>query len=427
MYDQYKIYKKIICIDIKSFFASVEANERGLNIFKDFLVVADESRGDNAITLAITPALKKYGVKSRGRMFEIPKKIKEKTIIAKPQMNKYIEASSMMYNFYLNYFSKDDILVYSIDEVFIDVTNYLSLYKTTTFKLSRALQKKVLELFNIHICIGIGQNMLMSKIALDIESKKTKYQIAEWSYQTYIQKLTQVKQFTDFWGIGKATAKRLNKIGVYSMIELQQTSLEILYKEFGQSGIELSFHANGVDPSILQEKDKVIRQSKSIGHSQVLFRDYDSIEIKTILSEMLLEVILKMRSLDLVANGLSLSIGESKTSYIKGFATRKKIIGNHSSYHMLSKFMIEMFDQNIGFGIKIRNVSITLFNLSKAQEQTYEQLDLFNDKPNYNYQLEDSILKLKNKYGKNKVLLGSSLKDESNQVRRNGTIGGHNA
>ena len=239
------------CIDLKCFYASVECVERGLDPFKTGLVVADEARGRGAICLAISPRMKEFGVKNRCRLFEIPKDIDY--IIAKPRMKKYIEYSSMIYSIYLSYFSPDDIHIYSIDEAFIYAKPYRKLYNKTTYEIAHEVMKKVYDTTGIFATAGLGTNLYLAKVAMDIMAKKTKDGISLLTEELYKKELWRHTPLTDFWNVGYGITNRLNRLGLYTMEDVAKCDEAILYKEFGVNAEYLIDHANGVEPITIKE------------------------------------------------------------------------------------------------------------------------------------------------------------------------------
>ena len=239
--------RNILCIDLKSFFASVECVERNLDPFTTPLIVADPSRKGGAITLAVTPYMKTLGVPSRGRVFEIPKGIKY--ITATPRMSLYVKKSKEVINCFLDFVSKEDMHVYSIDEAFLDVTDYLKLYKMDDVGLAKAIMARIKEKTGLTSTCGIGPNLLLAKVALDIESKHSPDFIAKWTYEDVKTKLWNITPLDEMWGIGSKTMKKLNDLGIYKVGDINKYGKEFYKKRFGVLGEELYLHANGIDYS----------------------------------------------------------------------------------------------------------------------------------------------------------------------------------
>ena len=243
--------RSYLCIDLKSFFASVECVERGLDPMKVNLVVADPSRGNGAICLAITPAMKKLGISNRCRIYEIPDDVEY--ITALPRMKKYIEYAAKIYKIYLRYVSKDDIHPYSIDEMFLDVTSYLKMYNTTAEKLAKALVRRIYQELGLTATVGVGTNLFLSKVALDICAKKSIDNIGFLDEELFKKKLWTHRPLIDFWQIGGGTERRLNKLGLYTLKDVSNADEEILYKEFGINAEILIDHAKGIEPVLISD------------------------------------------------------------------------------------------------------------------------------------------------------------------------------
>ena len=273
-----------MCIDLKTFYASVECVERSLDPFSTNLVVADPSRGKGTICLAISPKMKMLGVKNRCRIYEIPPNIKY--IIAPPRMKKYIEYSANIYGIYLKYFSKDDIHVYSIDEAFMDVTNYLKLYNTDVVSLAKIIMKDIFDTYGITATCGIGTNMYLAKIALDITAKHSSTNIGYLDEEKYKKELWHHKPLSDFWQIGKGIERRLNKLRLFDMYDIAHTDPKRLYKEFGINAEYLIDHSFGKESCTIADIKKYKPKTNSITNSQILFEDYSFEKARIVLKEM---------------------------------------------------------------------------------------------------------------------------------------------
>ena len=276
-----KIY---MCIDLKTFYASVECVERGLDPFNTNLVVADETRGKGTICLAVSPKMKMLGVKNRCRIFEIPKNIKY--IIAMPRMKKYIEYSANIYGVYLKYFSKNDIHVYSIDEAFIDATNYLKLYNKSPIKLAKTIIKDIYDNYGITATAGIGTNLYLAKIALDITAKHSVNNIGYLDEEKYKKELWYHRPLNDFWQIGKGIEKRLNRLGIYDMHDIATANQRKLYKEFGINAEYIIDHAWGKESCTIADIKAYKPKTNSISNNQILFEDYSFEKTRLVLKEM---------------------------------------------------------------------------------------------------------------------------------------------
>ena len=273
-----------LCIDLKTFYASVECIERGLDPFYTNLVVADKERGKGTITLAISSKLKAQGIKNRCRIYEIPNNIKY--IVAKPRMQLYIDYAAKIYEIYLRYISKDDIHPYSIDEMFLDITSYLKLYNMTKETFAKFLLDKIYEETKLYACAGIGDNLYLAKIALDMLAKKAPQGIAYLSQKDYQDKFLDYTPLTDFWQISTGISDRLARRGIYTFREILNYPEDLIYQEFGVNAEILLDHAKGVEETTISDIKKYIPKAKCLSNSQVLFRDYKPDEALTILIEM---------------------------------------------------------------------------------------------------------------------------------------------
>ena len=412
--------RNIICIDLKSFFASCECVDRKLDPFKVPLIVADPKRGKGAITLAVTPALKKLGVKSRGRVYEIPKNIKN-IIVAPPRMNLYIQKSKEVIDIYLDYVSKEDLHVYSIDEVFMDVTSYLKMYKKTDYELAIDILKKIKEKTGLTATCGIGSNLFMAKVAMDVEAKHNKNCIAKWTNEDISKKLWKIKPLSKVWGIGSKTEKKLNDMGLKTIYDVAHFDKDILIKKFGIMGEEIWNHCNGIDCALINEL-KVPPKNKSYSLSQVLYHDYDGENIKIIIKEMVSQLTLRLRNNHKLSTSIYFKIDYSKI-YGGGFSRSVKLDISTDNDKLIYDICLKIFNTYYN-GYPIRKVSIAL---SKLIDNRGIQLNLFES--DNSIILEDNlnhvIDNIKNKMGKNSILKASSLLEESTIKSRNEKIGGH--
>lgn len=411
--------KTYICIDLKSFFASVECVERGLNSMTTNLVVADPTRGGGAICLAVSPHLKELGVKNRCRVFEIPDGIDY--ITALPKMKKYIEYSANIYAIYLKYISSDDIHVYSIDEVFMDVTHYLKLYKKSAEELALTIMNDVYNTYGIRATAGIGSNLYLAKIALDILAKHSPNFIGKLDEESYKDKLWFHEPLSDFWGIGRGIEKRLKKLNINNMYEISIHEELELFREFGINARLLIDHSKGIEPTTIEDIKNYKPKSKSISNSQILFTDYNKADAKRVLIEMLDIVYLELTRIKRFTTCISFYIGYSK-DVIKPISISKRIEST-DSFQVLLKILIEEYDKNVLSTYKIRRLGISLSGL---KEDESVQLNLFETNHN-DEKLGNTINGIKNKYGKNYIVRGVSLTDKATAIKRNKLIGGHNA
>ncbi len=409
-----------LCIDLKSFYASVECVERNLDPLKTNLVVADPSRQKGTICLAITPKLKEQGLKNRCRLYEIPSHIPY--IIAKPRMKKYITYSANIYELYLKYFSKEDIHVYSIDEVFIDVTNYLSLYQKTPISLAKALLKEIYLETGITATAGIGTNLYLAKIALDIIAKHNPANIGYLDEALYKQKLWYHQPLTDFWQIGEKIALRLNKLNIYTMHDLATTNENLLFQEFGINARLLIDHSKGLEPTTIKDIKNYTPTATSLSTSQVLFHDYSYTDARKVLLEMLNQLLLDLCAKEAKTSCLFLGITYTRNT-ISPLKITKKLKQATASYQLLSHLILNEYQNKVNKIIPIRRISLSFGNLTKNQDY---QLSFFSPSTS-NPKLEQNINYLKDKYGKNIILRAISYTSNATALTRNTLIGGHNA
>ncbi len=412
------IHKNIICIDLKSFFASVECVDRGLDPFKVDLVVANPYQGNGAITLAVSPHLKAQGVGGRTRLYEIPKHIKYE--IVPPRMKLYLQKSKEVVNILLDYVNEDDLHVYSVDESFLDVTNYLKMYKKTDYELAKTIMDDIKNKLGLTSTCGIGPNMLLAKVAMDIEAKHTKDNIAKWTYDLVEEKLWPITPLSKMWGIGPRMEKKLNNLGLKKIGDIAKYDKNKLKKLFGIMGEELWNHANGLDEAVIADY-KVMPKSESFSNSQVLFKDYDESNIKIIIREMCEIVSRRLRLAHKKCQTIGLGIGYSKTTG-GGFYHNIKV----KPTDLESEFVdiaLHLFDSYYEYK-PIRKVTISAGNLVKNNSL---QLDLFKDLESIEKEekINSTIDQIKEKYGKNSLVKASALLSDSTIMDRNKKIGGH--
>lgn len=412
-----------MCIDLKSFFASVECVERGLDSFRYNLVVADPARGKGAICLAISPALKNRGVRNRCRIFEIPKNIGY--ITALPRMKKYIKYSADIYEIYLKYVSKDDIHVYSIDECFLDVTDYLELYNKSAYELAKDIMEDIFVNTGITATTGIGTNLYLAKVALDIMAKHNDDNIGYLDEEEYKRRLWYHTELTDFWQIGKGIARRLKRLGLNNMYDISVCDEVILYREFGIRARYLIDHAKGLEPCTIKDIKKYKPKSNSISSSQILFRDYNYKMARTVLIEMIDALALQLVNCNRLANRVSVYIGYSKDK-IRRLSISKRLEQATNSYKVLGEVILREYDKNINKDYMIRRIGISYGGLEIKKEK---QLDIFGVglSEEVDERLGSVINGIKDKFGKSSILRATSLKYEATQRQRNKLIGGHNA
>lgn len=421
-FEEYRIHKHILCIDLKSFYASVECALLGLDPFKTPLVVADASRGGGSIVLAVSPYLKKFGVPGRCRIFELPKNID--IIYQKPRMEKYLEYSTKIVEIYLHFVSEEDLYVYSIDEVFLDFTKYGEIYHKTDKEIAQMVLKAIYDETKITATCGIGPNMLLAKLALDIESKHVPDFIAEWTYDNYQEKLWNVTPLSEMWGIGHNTEAKLNLLGLYKIGDIARYDINKLKKKMGIIGEELWYHTHGVDMSILQDKDKIKPIAKSFGTGQTLFRDYYQPDVYQIILEGVDDVCRRLRVSKRRAQTIHLGIGYSKDSG-GGFFRQIKLATPTANESEIYKACLHLFNTSYE-NEPIRRVNVAVSNLT---DEPGQQINLFED---INHAIKEqqvfsALDEIQFKYGKNSVTRASAETKASTVKARNEMIGGHHA
>ncbi|MBR3885443.1 MAG: DNA repair protein [Clostridia bacterium] len=410
-------------IDMKSFFASVECAERGLDAMTTDLVVADEERSDRTICLAVSPSMKAKGVKNRCRLYEIPKNLNY--IIAKPRMKKYIEYAGEIYAIYLKYIDKNDIHVYSIDECILDVTDYLKIYKIKAKDFAKKLMNEIWENLGIPSSAGIGTNMYLAKIALDITAKHSEDRIGWLTQEKFIKTLWHHKPITDFWGISVGTRDRLSKFGIHDMAGIANTSEDLLYDEFGVNAELLIDHAFGRETCLMCDIKNYKSKSKSISNSQILPCNYSYEQGKTVIKEMIQEGCYRLArehySTSLIH--IYLSYGDEFKIGAKGTMRMNETT---NLYSIIGKYAEDLYDKI--YKDKTRPVRRIAYDFSCLVSENGEQYDFFTDldKVEKEKNLVRSVLNLKDKFGKNAVLKGLDLKEDATQRERNKMVGGHN-
>ncbi len=411
-----------ICIDLKSFFASVECVERELDPMTTNLVVADPDRSEKTICLAITPAMKKLGIKNRCRVFQIPPNVDY--IMATPRMQYYIDYSARIYGVYLKYIAKEDIQVYSIDEVFMDVTNYLKLYQLTPKELAVKIMKDVYDTTGITATCGIGTNLYLAKIALDITAKHVSDNIGILDEESYQKQLWNHRPITDFWRVGAGTAKRLEKYGIYTMGDIAHTDEDFLYKLFGIDAELLIDHAWGRETTTIADIKKYKSSSRSLSSGQVLMRDYGYDEGRLIVKEMADLLCLELVDKGLITDSITMNIGYSARYEVDGSRGSIRLDFPTSSAKVILAYIEKLYNE-----IAEENVSIRRFNLSfnNVVHQAYHQYDIFTNPEELKkeHDLQKAMIDIKNKYGKNAILKGMNLSKEGTTMERNRQIGGH--
>ena len=494
--------KSYIAIDLKSFYASVECVDRGLNPLNTNLVVADKSRTEKTICLAVSPSLKAYGISGRARLFEVVQRVGEVNaqrlskirgkdfsgsshfadelaehsefkldyITAPPRMARYIEVSSKIYGVYLNYIAPEDMHVYSVDEVFIDASKYLRLYNMTAYALADKIIRDVLSQTGITATAGIGTNLYLCKIAMDIHAKHIKadkdgVRIAELDEKSYREQLWDHKPITDFWRIGRGYSRTLGRYGMFTMGDVARCSIvneELLFKLFGVNAELLIDHAWGREPCTMDDIKSYRPKSQSLSSGQVLSRPYNFDEAKLIAREMTELLALDLVDKKLLTDQIVLTVGydienlkdksrrfsgEIKTDYYgrqvpKGAHGSQNIGRFTSSTSLIMDAVMKLFDRITDHNLLVRRMYIVANHITTEDEITTagssEQMNLFDGVFAEEKELEEevlrrekaiqkTILRLHKRYGKNSVLKGMNLKEAATSIERNSQIGGHKA
>lgn len=414
-----KIY---MCIDLKTFFASVECADKGLDPFRTNLVVADPTRGQGAICLAITPAMKALGIRNRCRVFEIPPGVQY--ITAMPRMKRYMEVSAEIYGIYLRYISPEDIHVYSIDECFIDATPYLDMYKLTPKQLAQKLMNAVFQQTHICATAGIGTNMFLAKIALDITAKHVPDHIGWLDEKLFREKLWKHRPITDFWNIGAGTAKRLEKYGVYDLKGVAQMDEAVLFREFGVNAQFLIDHARGIEPCTIAEIHAYEAKSRSLSSGQVLFEDYSYENALIVLKEMADALCLELVEKKLAAEYVSLAVGYSKDMHPHTGGTRR-LVGCTGSHRKLSARLEQLYRETTRKNIPIRTINIAFGGLCGEENSAFD-LFMAPEAEEKERSMQHAVIDIKRRFGKNALIKAASLQEKATGIRRNNMVGGHN-
>ncbi len=490
-----------IAIDLKSFYASVECVERGLDPLVTNLVVADQSRTEKTICLAVSPALKGFGVPGRPRLFEVVQKAKsinderfhrlkgglftEKScnadeirsrpavaldyIVAPPRMALYIKYSTKIYSIYLKYVAPEDIFAYSIDEVFMDVTDYLTLYGLSSRELAMKIILDVLKNTGITATAGVGTNMYLAKVAMDIRAKhipadKNGVRIAELDEMSYRRELWNHRPLTDFWRVGRGTAKRLEKLGLFTMGDVALCSVggprdyyneDLLYKHFGVNAELLIDHAWGWEPTTIAEVKAYRPDTNSISSGQVLQQPYPFEKARLVVKEMTDLLVLDLVEKGLVTDQMVLTVGYDienlkdpqlakaysgeVTTDRYGRKVPKHALGTinlkkqTSSTKLITAAVMELFDKIVDKRLSVRRLNVTACNVVPESEASAgEQLSFLSDLGasdgevlEREKKLQHAVLSIKKKYGKNAVLKGMNLEEGATAAQRNAQIGGH--
>ncbi len=414
--------RSYICIDLKSFYASVECVDRGLDPFKVNLVVADPERTDKTICLAVSPAMKALGVPGRCRVFEIPKNIRY--IMAPPRMQHYINVSAKIYGIYLKYVAKEDIHVYSIDEVFMDVTDYLMMYDMTARELGIRMIQDVYETTGIAATCGIGTNLYLAKIAMDILGKKATDRIGELTEETYRQKLWDHKPITDFWRVGRGIAKRLESNGITTMKGIAQANEDLLYRLFGIDAELLIDHAWGREITTIKDIKSYRPEHNSLTSGQVLMRDYTYEEGRLIVKEMADLLCLELVDKGLVTESVSIYVGYSYQLAISPSRGTTKLPFATSSAKTIMEAVERLYERTANRRHPIRRFYL---HYNNVMPEGYQQYHLFADPVDLEREnkIQKAMLSIKKRYGKNAIVKGMNLEEGGTTMERNRQIGGH--
>lgn len=414
-----KIY---LCIDLKSFYASVECVERGWDPLTARLVVADPERSEKTICLAVSPALKQMGVPNRCRVFQIPKEIPYK--MAPPRMQLYIDYAAEIYGVYLKYIAKEDIQVYSIDEAFLDVTDYLHLYQMTAVELGRKIMQDILDTTKIPAACGVGTNLYLAKVALDIMAKHETDRIAYLDEARYREKLWKHKPLTDFWRVGRGTVERLSNMGICTMKEIAHARESLLYKAFGIDAELLIDHAWGREPVTIADIKAYRPKNTSFSSGQVLPRDYEYEEGVLVVKEMADLLCLDLVDQCLVTSHISLVIGYSNQKCFEPARGSTTLRSATSSNRRLLSYVEQLYRRIVRPGAYIRRITLTY---TGVMTEDYQQFDLFSnpEETEKDVKAQRAVISIKQRYGRNAILKGMNLEESATTIERNGQIGGH--
>ncbi|MBQ8165272.1 MAG: DNA repair protein [Clostridia bacterium] len=414
--------KVYMCIDLKSFYASVECVDRGLDPMITNLVVADPERTDKTICLAITPSMKSLGIKNRCRLFEIPKNIEY--IIAPPRMKRYIDCSAEIYGIYLKYIAKEDIHVYSIDEVFMDVTAYLGYYSVTPEELGQKIMQDILSQTGIRAACGIGTNLYLAKIALDITAKHSPDFIGYLDEEIFCQTLSRHRPLTDFWRIGRGTAKHLERLGIYDMQGISSAHEDLLYRHFGVDAELLIDHSRGRETVTMHDIKTYVSKAHCITSGQVLMRDYDFEEGRLIVKEMTDLLCLDLVEQNLVTKSITLHVGYSNSLSKAPAHGSISVISETNSYKILIPAVTELYDRIVEREYPVRRINISMNDVS---DEVFLQGSLFDDFEmlGKSRSIQKAVIGIKKRFGKNAVLKGMNFEKAATTAERNRQIGGH--
>ena len=414
--------RSYICIDLKSFYASVECVERELEPMTTSLVVADPERTDKTICLAVSPALKEQGVRNRCRVFEIPQGISY--ITAPPRMQLYIDYSANIYRIYLKYFSKEDIHVYSIDEVFIDVTDYVKMYEMTPRELGEAVMEDILRTVGIPSTCGIGTNLYLAKIALDITAKHAEDRIGELDEAMYQRTLWDHRPLTDFWRVGPGIAKELERRGIYTMRGIAMAQEESLYHLFGVDAELLIDHAWGRETVTIADIKAYKAENNCLSSGQVLPCSYSYEKAALIVKEMADLLCLDLVDKNLVAEAATLHISYEKSLCRDSSHATVSFVMPTSSSRLIIPEIEKLYRRIADKTGGVRRVNLTFQRVREEECRQYSFL-VDTEELEREKKIQQAMLSIKKKFGKNAVLKGMNLEEGATTMERNRQIGGH--
>lgn len=417
MYDYFQCQQRdILCVDLKSFFASVSCILKNLDPLKTKLAVVADTKRQGSVVLAATPELKKLGIKTGSRLFEIPQR--RDIYITNPKMITYMKVSNKISEVALKYVPYEDFHQYSIDEFFMDITESYHLFANTPKEFAKLLQYEIYQNTGIKSTIGIGSNMFLAKVSMDIEAKKTHDAIAEWRYEDVPNKLWEIDKLTEMWGINKRTAAKLNKRGIFTVGQLALYPYEYLKRDFGIIGVELHLHANGIDESLIRKPHKI--KNKGLGKSQILMRDYKLQELKTVLSEQVEDVYYRTRRKGVYPTTISVNVGYADSGGIRKQFTEKN---GYKSTTVIIEKLWDHISERLEEERLYRTIGVSFNNFKSSSIQ---QLELFKDEKEYKSEMIDYALdKVKAKYGKEIVMRATSLTKSGTLLERKGLVAGH--
>jgi len=409
----------ILAIDLKSFYASIECVDRGLDPFNTPLVVADTSRGNGTIILAVTPYLKTLGIPSRLRLYDLPKI--DNMIYATPRMEHYIKRSLEVIEIYLNHVSSEDMHIYSVDEAFLDITHYLKAAGCDKVTYAKKIINEVKNRLGLTVTAGIGSNLFMAKAAMDIEAKHNKDFIGVWEDSDVTTKLWKITPLSKMWGIGQNMEKKLNHLGMYKVGDIAVADRFYLKSNFGVIGEEIWEHANGIDNAMIQEK--YVPSSQSINIGQVLFKDYTKQMALTIVKESADDLFARLYKAHKLVGAIGLYIGYSKNE--GGFFKHMKLVNPTNDIDIIRSAARKLFETGYNSTSSIKNIYLCGFELENDE---FIQMSLFESENNSldkKYRLYKTISSIREKYGLKSLQYVSCTLDESNALRRADQIGGH--